>query len=48
MNFSRSLAEWRRYRQTCKELGRLSSRELDDIGYSRADIRSIARAAARA
>jgi uncharacterized protein YjiS (DUF1127 family) len=38
---------WRKYRQTCRELMQLTSRELDDIGINRADIRAIARENAR-
>ncbi len=34
---------WRRYRSTVRELERLSSRELDDLGISRGDIDRIAR-----
>ncbi|MEO1748962.1 MAG: DUF1127 domain-containing protein [Pseudomonadota bacterium] len=45
MNFSRSLSQWRKVRQTENELYRLSTRELDDLGISRADIPTIARQA---
>ncbi|MEN0001810.1 MAG: DUF1127 domain-containing protein [Pseudomonadota bacterium] len=45
MNFSRSLRQWRKVRQTENELNRLSTRELDDLGISRADIPAIARQA---
>ncbi len=34
---------WKKYRETYDELARMSSRELNDIGISRADIGSIAR-----
>lgn len=44
MNVARSFNNWRKYRQTVTELGRMSSRELQDLGIARADIRSIARA----
>lgn len=47
MNFVRSYNNWRRYRETCNELSRLSQRELADLGISRADIPSIARQAIR-
>ncbi|WP_083508055.1 DUF1127 domain-containing protein [Aureimonas frigidaquae] len=47
MNISRSYANWRRYRETCSELNRLSQRELSDLGISRADIPAIARQATR-
>jgi uncharacterized protein YjiS (DUF1127 family) len=43
MNVARSFNNWRKYRQTVAELGRMSSRELSDIGISRADIHSVAR-----
>lgn len=42
MNFVRNLQQYRRYRQTVKELSRLSSRELADIGITRCDIPSVA------
>jgi uncharacterized protein YjiS (DUF1127 family) len=45
MNLIRNYRNWRRYRETMVELGRLSSRELSDIGLSRADIREAARKA---
>ena len=38
---------WRRGRQTYDELMRLTTRELNDLGISRADIRAIARENAR-
>ncbi|ABR64140.1 DUF1127 domain-containing protein [Sinorhizobium medicae] len=44
MNVARSLNNWRKYRQTVNELGRMTNRELDDLGINRADIRSVARA----
>lgn len=43
MNFVRSFNNWRRYRDTVAELGRLTSRELSDVGLSRADIPFVAR-----
>ncbi|MUO87735.1 DUF1127 domain-containing protein [Agrobacterium vitis] len=43
MNVARSFNNWRKYRQTVTELGRMSSRELQDLGINRADIRSVAR-----
>lgn len=43
MNIVRSYSNWRRYRETCTELNRLSQRELSDLGISRADIPSVAR-----
>jgi uncharacterized protein YjiS (DUF1127 family) len=42
MNMIRNIRDWRRYRQTVKELRRLSIRELNDIGISRCDIPEIA------
>ncbi|WP_082367333.1 DUF1127 domain-containing protein [Ensifer adhaerens] len=45
MNVARSFNNWRKYRQTVSELGRMSSRELRDLGIERADIPTIARAA---
>lgn len=34
---------WMRYRETVRELSRLSDRELEDLGISRMDIESVAR-----
>ncbi|WP_349367976.1 DUF1127 domain-containing protein [Salinarimonas sp.] len=34
---------YQRYRQTVRELQRLSDRELNDVGLSRADISGVAR-----
>ncbi|RYE82190.1 MAG: DUF1127 domain-containing protein [Hyphomicrobiales bacterium] len=45
MNIVRSFSNWRRYRETCGELNRLSQRELADLGLSRSDIPAIARQA---
>ena len=47
MNIVRSYNNWRRYRETCTELNRLSQRELSDLGISRTEIPSVARAALR-
>ncbi|NTF52837.1 DUF1127 domain-containing protein [Agrobacterium rhizogenes] len=44
MNVARSFNNWRKFRQAVNELGRMSSRELQDLGIDRADIRSVARA----
>ncbi|MGM4985309.1 DUF1127 domain-containing protein [Rhizobium sp. 11_C7_N12_5] len=44
MNVARSFNNWRKFRKTVNELGRMSSRELQDLGIDRADIRSVARA----
>lgn len=46
MSVARSFNNWIKYRQTVAELGRMSSRELQDLGIARADIRRIARASA--
>jgi len=43
MNVARSFNNWRKYRQTVTELGRMSTRELQDLGINRADIHSVAR-----
>lgn len=45
MNITRSLTTWRKYRQTVSELGRMSDRELRDLGIGREDIRRVARSA---
>ncbi|MGR6430946.1 DUF1127 domain-containing protein [Rhizobium sp. PAMB 3182] len=45
MNISRSFANWRKYRQTVNELQKMNSRELADLGISRADINRVARGA---
>jgi uncharacterized protein YjiS (DUF1127 family) len=34
----RSYRNWRKYRQTCNELMRLSARELQDVGICRMDV----------
>jgi uncharacterized protein YjiS (DUF1127 family) len=43
MNLIRNFRNWRRYRETVNELSRLSTRELNDLGITRADIHGIAR-----
>jgi uncharacterized protein YjiS (DUF1127 family) len=45
MNVARSFNNWRKYRQTVSELGRMTTRELHDLGIDRGDIRNVARAA---
>lgn len=45
MNVARSFNNWRKYRQAVAELGRMSARELSDVGISRGDIERIARGA---
>ena len=42
----KSYQGWKKYRQTCNELGRLSERELDDLGLAPGDIREVARRSA--
>jgi uncharacterized protein YjiS (DUF1127 family) len=43
MSIMKRLNDWRRYRQTLSELGRISERELQDLGLRRADIEAVAR-----
>ena len=45
MNLIRNYRNWRRYRETVSELGRLSNRELSDVGIDRVEIRAAARRA---
>ena len=45
MNLIRSYKNWRRYNQTVRELSRLNSRELNDLGITHSDIERVARAA---
>ncbi|MCM2292212.1 DUF1127 domain-containing protein [Allorhizobium sp. BGMRC 0089] len=47
MNLTRKLNNWRKYRQTVSELGRMSDRELRDLGIGRDDIHSVARNAVK-
>jgi uncharacterized protein YjiS (DUF1127 family) len=46
MNVARTFTTWRKYRQTVTELGRMSTRELNDLGIERSNIRRVARTAA--
>jgi uncharacterized protein YjiS (DUF1127 family) len=46
MNVARTFTNWVKFRQTMTELGRMSTRELQDLGIERSDIRRIARSAA--
>ena len=46
MNLIRNYRNWRRYTQTVRELSRLNSRELSDVGITRAEIEKVARGAA--
>ena len=45
MNITRSYNNWRKYRQTVSELGRMTTRELHDLGIDRSDIHRVAREA---
>ncbi|MFK0385781.1 DUF1127 domain-containing protein [Agrobacterium sp. NPDC090273] len=45
MNVARSFNNWRKYRLTVNELGRMSTRELHDLGIDRSQIASVARQA---
>ena len=42
-NLTERILSWRRYRQSIRELSRLSDRELADLGINRLEIASIAR-----
>ncbi|WP_181704039.1 DUF1127 domain-containing protein [Chthonobacter albigriseus] len=46
-NVVKKLRSYQKYQETYRELSRLSSRELTDLGISRADIPYIARRAAQ-
>jgi uncharacterized protein YjiS (DUF1127 family) len=41
--FLAQLRAWLRYRETVRELSRLTNRELDDLGINRGEIENIAR-----
>ncbi len=45
MNLIRNYRNWRVYRETVTELGRLSNRQLHDLGIVRDEIKIIARKA---
>lgn len=47
MGIAKSFNNWRKYRQTVTELGRMSNRELLDLGIDRVDINRVARDAVR-
>jgi uncharacterized protein YjiS (DUF1127 family) len=47
MNLIRTFRDWRAYRATVSELGRLSDRQLLDLGINRGSIEAVARRAAR-
>jgi len=40
------LRNWKRYRETVRELSRLSDRDLADLGISRFEIETVARSTA--
>ena len=42
MDMFNSYRKWRNYRRTVNELSSLSNRELDDLGITRGEIRSVA------
>lgn len=44
MNPIRTFRNWRRYNETVRELNRLNTRQLSDLGINRADIERVARA----
>ena len=45
MKIAQKISSWRKYRETVSELGRMTDRELNDLGIGRADIRRVARTA---
>ncbi|MER9968087.1 DUF1127 domain-containing protein [Mesorhizobium sp. M0060] len=45
MNLIRNYCNWRVYRETVTELGRLSNRQLHDLGIVRDEIKMVARRA---
>ena len=45
MNLIRNYRNWRVYRSTVNELGRLSNRQLHDLGIVRDEIKTVARKA---
>ena len=44
---SAKLHAWRRFRDSVRELSRLSDRELNDLGIGRSDIEDVVRQGAR-
>ena len=46
--FTAKFSAWRRFRESVRELSRLSDRELNDLGIGRFDIRAVAAFARRA
>ena len=47
MDLMQNYRRWRSYRRTVNELSGLTTRELNDLGISRHDIRRVARDGAR-
>jgi uncharacterized protein YjiS (DUF1127 family) len=45
LNPIRAFRNWRMYSETVRELNKLNSRQLNDLGINRADIETIARKA---
>lgn len=43
MNILGNYKKWRTYRRTVDELSALSTRELNDLGISRTDIKQVAK-----
>jgi uncharacterized protein YjiS (DUF1127 family) len=43
MNPIRAFRNWRMYNETVRELNRLNTRQLNDLGINRADIEKISR-----
>ena len=43
MNIAKKIADFARYQRTLRELNSLDSRQLNDLGITRSDIKSIAR-----
>jgi uncharacterized protein YjiS (DUF1127 family) len=44
MNPIRTFRNWRMYNETVRELNKLNSRQLNDLGINRGDIEKVARA----
>lgn len=43
MNIAKKIADFARYQRTLRELNSLDGRQLNDLGITRGDIKSIAR-----
>lgn len=43
MNIAKKIADFARYQRTLRELNSLDARQLNDLGITRGDIKSIAR-----